>query len=195
MDLRREMIRAFEERPDKSKKELAARLGRTPATVTEMLRDEKPRRIRADEVGIIRDYLELEPAARIVGHVGATSEEVYYASADDPAETVKLPPNGTESTVAVEIRGDSLGPGLNGWIAYYNDVREPVTPDLLGRLCVVGLPDGRVLIKIVKQAPGRRFHLLPNAGGEAILDQKVQWAARVIDLSPKSERQILDFPK
>lgn len=180
MDLRREMIRVFEERPDKSKKQLATLLGRTPATVTEILKDE--RRIRADEVPIIREYLELDPVVRVVGYVGAASEEVFY---DDTAQVAPMPHNGTAETVAVEIRGDSLGQGVNGWLAYFDAVRNPVTPEVLGQLCVVGLPSGQVLIKVPRRATKGRFHLMPHAVGSALLDQKVDWAARVILLSPK----------
>jgi hypothetical protein len=173
-------------KPGKSKIGLAKALGRSPSVVSEILRkDGKPRQIKADEVPIIRDYLGLDPVARIVGYVGASSQEVYYAGADDPAETVPMPQGASPDTVAVEIRGDSLGAGLNGWVAFYDDRREPVTQNLLGKLCVVGLPDGRVLIKILRQAPGRKFHLLPNGAGEAILDQRVEWAAKVIHLAPK----------
>lgn len=183
MDIIREIEQGLN-KPGKSKSGLAKRLGKHPNVVTNILKGD--RRVALDELPLIREYLELEPAVRVVGYVGASSEEVYFAGADDPAETAPLPPGASPDTVAVEIKGDSLGPGFNGWLAFYDDRRAPVTPNLMGRLCVVGLPDGRVLIKILRQAPGRRFHLMPNGRGEAILDQKVEWAARVIHLAPKT---------
>lgn len=46
----------------------------------------------------------------LVGYVGAGAEAHYYTDAQDPVEEVPMPPGGNENTVAVEARGDSLGP-------------------------------------------------------------------------------------
>lgn len=177
-------------KPGKSKGGLAKALGLAPQGVTALFtpdaRTGKPRQIKADEVPIIRQYLELDRPVPVVGYVGATSEDVYYGeNSDQPLDYVSAPPDADDDTVAVEIRGDSLGPGLNGFLAYYDQRFEPVTESLIGRLCVVGLSDGRVLIKILRKAPRGRFHLVPNAGGEIIHDAKVKWAALVIALTPK----------
>ena len=108
-----------------------------------------------------------------------------FADGQGPFDDVPAPDGSTESTVAVEIRGDSLGPFFNEWLVYYDDVRAPVTPDLIGRLCVVGLADGRVLIKKIKssQTPGL-YHLLSQTE-EPILDVEVLWAARVRSMTPR----------
>lgn len=183
MDLVDEIERALK-KPGKSKSGLARALGREPPAVTGILN--RRRKIKVDELPRIREYLELEPVVRVVGSVGASSGEVYYGEAnDDPGETAPAPLGASPDTVAVEIKGDSLGPGFNGWLAFYDDRREPLTLDLVGRLCVVGLADGRILIKIPRQAPRGLFHLFPNAGGDVIPDAKVTWAARVIHLAPK----------
>lgn len=180
-----EEIRQGLAKPGKTQTELARRLGRHPNVVTYILKGE--RRVQANEVPIIREYLELGQVCRLVGYVGASDEAYLYSSADDPGETVTAPPGATSKTVGVEIRGSSLGEALNGWVAYYDDRREPMTPDLIGRLCVVELDDDRVLIKIPRQARQKgRYHLFPNAGGSAIPDAKIKWAARVIHLMPKS---------
>lgn len=188
MDLIGEIERGLE-KPGKNRAGLARALNRSPSTVTEMLRrdEKKARKIKADEIAVIREYLELDTMVQIVGSVAAGDGEVYYGLAnDDPAETAPAPPGASLDTVAVEIKGASLGEGLNGWLAYYNDRREPLTSDLVGRLCVIGLADGRVLIKIPAKAPGGRFHLKPNATGETLFDCEVAWGARVIHLAPKN---------
>jgi hypothetical protein len=190
MDLVREIEEGLK-KPGKSRQGLAKALNRSPSAVTEMLRKKgKRRKITAEEIPLIREYLELEPTVRVVGSVGASSDDVYFGEAsDDPAETVPAPAGATSDMVAVEIKGTSLGAGLNGWLAFYKDRREPVTADLHNRLCVVGLADGRVLIKVLKPARGGRFHLFPNAAGEPILDAKVTWAALVIHMEPKGRRR------
>lgn len=187
MDLVQEILKGLE-KPGKSRIGLAAALGRSPTTVTEMLKPEgKRRRIRADEVPVIREYLELSPVVPIVGSVGAGSEAHFYAEASDsPGDTVQAPEGASPDTVAVEIRGDSLGLAFNGWLAFYDDRQEPITEALYGRLCVISLDTGQVLIKIPRPARERgRFHLISNVGGEVITDAKVVWAARVIDMKPR----------
>lgn len=126
-----------------------------------------------------------KPTVPLVGYVGASSEMCLYNEGQGPFGEARMPPTGTKATVAVEIRGDSLGSVLNGWTAYYDDRREPPTEDLHNELCVVALEDGRVLIK--RLLPGRvrnRFDLY-GSNDAPLLDQAVVWAARVIALLPK----------
>lgn len=88
--------------------------------------------------------------------------------------------------MAVQIRGDSLGPSFDGWLAYYDDYRDGVTTDLIGKLCVVGLADGRVVIKTLRKGErSGRFDLFGN-DERPIYDVEVRWAAPVTTLAPKT---------
>lgn len=121
----------------------------------------------------------------LVGYVGAGAAAHYYASGDDGLGSVPAPEGATETTVAVEIRGDSLGALFEHWLVYYDEVHSPVTSDMIGRLCVVGLPDDRVLIKkLVRSKTPGLYHLLSNTE-EPIFDQEVAWAARVRSMTPR----------
>lgn len=121
----------------------------------------------------------------LVGYVGAGAEAHFYATADDPNETVPAPDNWTPNMVAVEIRGESLGELFDHWIVFYDQVKTPVTADMIGRLCVVGLPDGRVLVKKIKASRSHGlYHLLSNTEGP-ILDVEVEWAAKVKTMVPR----------
>lgn len=121
----------------------------------------------------------------LVGYVGAGSEAHFYASSD-VLDFVPRPRESTERTVATEIRGTSLGPAFERWLIYFDDVRSPVTEDLFGQLCVVGLPDERVLVKLIRPASlPNHFHLLSNGADEPILDQEVAWAAKVKTITPR----------
>lgn len=179
------MVRIIEEglkKSGKSKTGLARALGVGNSTISDMLAtDRKPRQIKAKEWPKIREYLELEPMVKVVGWAGAGSEAHFYGeAADDPQEYVTAPSRASPETVAVEIRGDSLGPGFNGWLAFYDDRRDPITEDLYGRLCIVGLKDGRVLIKIPRPAKHKGyFHLHSSATTDVIPDVQIVWAARV----------------
>ncbi|WP_091742957.1 XRE family transcriptional regulator [Phenylobacterium immobile] len=121
----------------------------------------------------------------LVGYVGAGAEAHFYASADDGLGEVEAPPEATTDTRAAEIRGESLGPLFEGWLVFYDDVRTPVTPDLIGQLCVVGLPNDKVLVKKLRlsRTPGL-YHLLSNSEAP-MLDQEVAWAAKVKTMRPR----------
>lgn len=119
----------------------------------------------------------------LIGYVGAGAQ-AYFTEAGVLGE-VEAPPGSTESTVAVEIRGDSLGAFFDRWLVFYDDVRRPITPDLIGRLCVVGLADERVLIKKPVRSKARGlFHLLSQAE-DPIMDVQIDWAAKVKSMVPR----------
>ena len=121
----------------------------------------------------------------VVGYVQAGAEAVLFGAGQGPFDHVPAPEGSTDHTVAVEIRGESLGPLLDGWLVYWDEVRTPPTEDMIGRLCVVGLPDDRVLVKQLQasRTPGC-FHLLSN-NEPPIFDAEIVWAARVKTMTPR----------
>jgi hypothetical protein len=130
-----------------------------------------------------------EPPARkvrVVGYVGAGSEAHLYAVAQGDLDEVDPPHGSTEDTVAVEIRGDSLGSFFNRWLVFYDDVRRPVTPDLIGELCVVGLEDGRILVKQVQRSRSAGLFNLFSSTEKPILDVAIEWAAKVNSIGRRS---------
>jgi transcriptional regulator with XRE-family HTH domain len=121
----------------------------------------------------------------IVGQVGAGAEMIFYSEGQGPFGEAPSIQDATSNTVAVEINGGSLGPLFDHWLAYYDDVRLPPTEDLVGYLCVVGLKDGRVLIKKLQLGrTKKRFDLFSNLEAP-IYDVEVRWAAKVKDLRPR----------
>lgn len=125
----------------------------------------------------------------IVGYVGAGSEAHYYDIAQSPDEFASLPAGVNIKSIvdvaAIEIRGDSLGNFLNGWLVFYDDVKAEPDPSMLRELCVVGLTDGRVLVKkLMKGSTPGRYHLLSQTEG-MIEDVEVLWAAKVRAMAPK----------
>lgn len=179
----RQVIAASLKKTGLPKTGLAKALGIAPSAVTAMLKGE--RLIKAGEVPKIRAYLGLD-SVPLKGYVGAGGQAAFFELPDDELDRVPAPDEVTANSVAVEIRGESLGAPFHGWLAYYNDVHRPVTRLLFGKLCVVGLSDGRVLIK--KVVPSKQkglFHLVPTIG-ETIMDVPIEWAARVIQMRPRS---------
>ncbi|WP_420133976.1 S24 family peptidase [Rhodopseudomonas sp.] len=120
----------------------------------------------------------------LVGYVGAGAETHFFQH-DAPLDEVIAPEGASEATVAVEIRGESLGTFFDRWLVFYDDVRRPVTTDMIGKLCVVGLQDGRILIKKIQRSRTRGlFHLLSQTEAP-ILDASLEWAAKVKSMVPR----------
>lgn len=125
------------------------------------------------------------PTVPVVGYVQAGAEAILFAEGQGPFDEVPAPLKSTDKTVALQSRGESLGPLLSEWLVYYDDVRSPITPDMHGKLCVLGLPDGRVVVKQLKRAGNEgRFHLISQNEGP-MLDQEVEWGAIVTAMTPR----------
>lgn len=136
--------------------------------------------------------LDLDRKVRLVGYVGAGDAAHYYAVSQGDLGYVRAPEGATGDTVAVEIRGGSLGTVFDGWFIYFDEVRDPPTLDMLGTLCVVGLDDDRVLVKKLRSSrKAGRFNLESNIPGDPLItDVRVLWAAQVKDMKPKHEAQL-----
>jgi phage repressor protein C with HTH and peptisase S24 domain len=120
----------------------------------------------------------------LVGYVAAGAEMHFFAN-DAPLDEIPAPIGATDSTVAVEIRGDSLGSFFDRWLVFYDEVRRPVTSELLNKLCVVGLDDGRIMIKKLQRSKAKGlFHLLSQTE-PPILDVAIEWAAQVKNMVPR----------
>lgn len=152
-------------------------------TVEWLLSESGPESPTADEhiesTAVLGDQPPPGRRIRIVGYVGAGSVAHYYALSDEDYEEVLAPENASDQTVAVEIKGKSFGPLMDGWLVFYDDVRSPVGPELYGEICVVGLADDRILIKQIKPERNGSLTLLSNSNEPPILDAQVEWAARV----------------
>jgi hypothetical protein len=127
-----------------------------------------------------------QTTAPLVGYVGAGSEAHFYAvNQGSFLDEVPAPQDSTARTVAVEIRGDSLGSLFDRWIVFYDDVRSPVTHDLIGQLCVVGLPDERVLLKKIRPGSKEGLYRLLSEREPEIRDVSIDWAAKVKNMVPR----------
>jgi len=192
-----EWIRVGLKQTGKTRSALARALGRSPSAVTDLLNGH--RRLRAEEIAIVADFLGVEPPrlvgggrgpgpvpkAPLVGYVGAGAIAHFYADGQGPFDEVDAPADARSSTVAVQIRGHSLGALFDNWLVFYDDIRDPPDESLVGRMCVCGLAGGRVLIKALKRSPNvGLWHLLSNTEAP-IYDVGLDWAAPVREMRPK----------
>lgn len=171
---------------------LAEEFSVSQSTVNRWLAGSEPEGHRRDAINALYEQILEAPrpvsdieTVPLVGYVGAGAAAHFYADSQGELDRVPAPDDATKDTVAVEIRGESLGELFDQWLVYYDQVRSPVTQDLIGRLCVVGLPDDRILIKKIKRAKAPGFyHLLSNTEAP-ILDVEIIWAARVKSMVPR----------
>lgn len=143
--------------------------------------------VRADwlysDEGPMREGERLVP---IVGYVGAGAQTHLFAEGQGPFGEVLAPVGSSDETVAVEIKGESLGAFFDEWLVFYDDVRSPITPDMIGKaLCVVGLPDGRILIKQIRRSRTEGLYHLLSQTEAPITDVEIIWAAKVISIQPR----------
>jgi transcriptional regulator with XRE-family HTH domain len=134
-----------------------------------------------DDADIIAD----RKTTPIIGRVGAGAEAHYYSQGDFDREEVPMPQGANEKTVGLEVVGDSIGSFFNQWLVFYDDVRSPVTPDLIGKLCVVETIEGKVLVKkLMRGSQPNRYHLISQTESP-IENAELLWAARVTTMTPR----------
>lgn len=142
------------------------------------------RRLRTTVAELVGEEIPAEQCP-VVGLVSAGSDAIILSAGQGPFEYVEAPEGSTESTVAVEIRGTSLGEIFEGWLLFYDNIHDPPIMSLMGRLCVLGLDDGRIVVKKIRTGQRRgRYNLFSNTE-PPIYDAKVIWAARVREMRPR----------
>ena len=197
LDMTVDWIRKALVETGKTRSGLAKALGRSPSAVTDLLNGS--RRLRAEEIAIAVEYLGVEPPRLVgggrapprdgrvplVGYVGAGAVAHFYADGQGPFDEVPAPDAASGHTVAVQIRGHSLGALFDNWLVFYDDVRDPPGDDLVGRMCVCGLADGRILIKALKRSQNTGLWNLLSNLEPPIYDVVLEWAAVVREMRPR----------
>lgn len=120
----------------------------------------------------------------IVGYVRAGTEEILYETGQGPFGAAPTPPLASDSTVAVVVSGGSMaGRAEDGDLVYFDKREDQPTEAMIGRLCVIGLPDGRVVVKKLHRTNGH--WLLISTSADPLIVESVSWAAPVIWIKPK----------
>jgi transcriptional regulator with XRE-family HTH domain len=161
-----------------------------------VLADPADGHIDSSDVDLHHDHLGSEALAagldgpekrtiKIKGYVGAGAEAHFYKYADEDFEIVEPPAGASDQTIAVQIKGRSWGPRMDGWLVFYDDVRSPITEDMYNQPCVVGLADDRILLKTIKRERDGSFTLQSNSDEPDIENVEIEWAAKVIGMRPR----------
>lgn len=166
---------------------LAKQLRTTQPTISRWIGGSEPRSKNEKRIKELAARLQVIPnhgdentdGVCIIGYIGAGGE-ILYSEGQGPFGEAPMPPDGRKpDMVAVEVRGDSMGVLGDKTIIYYDNRQERPTEALFGKLCVVGLPDGRILLKtLLPSAKPGLFNLI-SLTGSPIFDQRLDWVAQV----------------
>ena len=129
----------------------------------------------------------------IVGRVGASTDgHVVQESDHGPFGQIQAPIGARGTEAVVEVDGHSMGIyAPDGSLILYEKREDPPQDNMLGEVCVVGLPDGRVLVKRLLRGSRRGLFDLESVVGETMRDQRVNWAAVVlVVVHPKQAKRL-----
>lgn len=188
------LTRAILQKNKETQGQLADRLKVSQASVSRWASDKPPELdhaalivSEARRLGIVKGkFVRNVTAVPIVGYVGAGGT-ISFEDSHGPYGEADMPPkDASPSLVAVIVQGESMSGVLeDGWTVYYDNRRDPPDETLHGKLCIVGLRDGRVLIKKLYPGRKRQHYDLHSANAPPLLDQHVDWAARITWIAPK----------
>jgi len=116
----------------------------------------------------------------IVGFVGA-GMQIHPFDSDGPIGRTEFPAHVLpDGSVGVEVKGDSMFPAYeSGDILFYdNRLLDGQYSHLNGRICVIGLTDGRTFVKRLYRTNGT--WALVSLAGAPMPDVQISWVAKIL---------------
>jgi len=172
----------------------AQHVGVTQSRVSKWENDRDPespgpenlRRLARAAKKTVDEFLEMQEHVMrvpIIGFIGVGATMTFYQGNREDFETIEAPKGATAATVAAEVQDDSLGIGCIGWHAFYDEVKSSPDDEMIGRMCVVGLADGRILVRRLEIGQISGKYNLFAIIGPPMYDVSVVWASKVRHLS------------
>jgi hypothetical protein len=127
-----------------------------------------------------------EVLIRIRGQVGASPDgQIIFSTGDALNDFALMPQGATPNSTALLVRGHSMrGVADDGSLIFYEEVRTPPTPDMLGHVVVVETEAGDVLIKRLLRGERRGHYDLESIVGPTLFNQRLRWAAHLQSIVP-----------
>lgn len=174
-------------RTGKSKGGLAEAMGVRAGAVSEILSG--IRLIKASEVPIITDYLELNRVP-IMGRIGAGAliEPEAEQVPEEGLGDIELPFPISGETIAFEVAGDSMLPKYeNGDIVVvYRDQRHPLS-SFYGEEAAVRLKTGERYLKTIERGKSPSLVNLKSFNAKPINGVKLEWIGEICLTLPRAQ--------
>ena len=125
-----------------------------------------------------------QPAIKIIGKVDAGGAVILYDK-KDLRDCAEFPPHSGVATVALEAGAALRGVADSGWLYFFDDEKRPPSREQLGKLCVVALKDGQILIRTLQPGRKRGHYDLESTTEPTLRDQQIAWAATISWIKPR----------
>lgn len=122
----------------------------------------------------------------VIGRVGADPEgRVLLSTGQASGDMAPIPPGGTERAAALEVSGHSMrGIADDGALIYFEDQQTQPTHDHIGRVVVMELETGEVLVKRLLRGDTRNVWDLESVSGPLRRNERIKWVALISALIP-----------
>lgn len=177
-----------------SQRQLAKRMKLDPAAVTYMFQGK--RAMSMDEAKSIADIL-MVPVTEVMRQAGIEVmddvRKVPIAGYVGPGGSVTLMPKGTHDMVmapadvpsgAFALQYRIINAPVDGWLVFVSGQHEK-PEDLLGKLTMSALKDGRLVEAIVRRGYKSGLYNLMTMPDQSVLEnQEIAWSSRVVWIQP-----------
>lgn len=178
-------IRQILKEPKWTQGRVAEELGVSQSTVARWVKGAEPEGDNRDAANTLYERLfgdARKPMVPLMGYVGAG--QAVFPINDGGQDLIEGHADAPNSTVAAVVRGDSMLPTFqDGWIIYWSRHLPP--SDMINKLCVAQLSDGRILIKTLRRGSAAGFWTLVSLNASDIEDVAVDWAAPIDWIKPR----------
>ncbi|KAB2656294.1 helix-turn-helix domain-containing protein [Brucella tritici] len=161
-------------------------VGVSQSTVNRWLKGTEPEGAHRDRINEI--FLSEFPdegetrTVPLIGRIGAG--QAVYPLEDGGYDEVEAPLDAHPDTVAAEVIGDSMFPVFQDrWLIFWSRQLPPA--ELINKLCVVHLEDGRRLVKTLRVGSEPGLWTLSSFNASDIVDVPVTWAAPIDWIKPR----------
>lgn len=187
MTLDAEMIERGLQKTGKSKGGLARAMGVRAGAVSEILGGQ--RLIKASEVQVIMDYLELNYVP-IMGRIGAGAviEPEYEQVPPEGLGEIELPFPISGEAIAFEVSGDSMLPKYENGdvIVVYREQRHPLA-SFYGEEAAVRLKTGERYLKTIERGKSPSMVNLTSFNAKPITGVKLEWIGEICVTLPRAQ--------
>lgn len=122
----------------------------------------------------------------VIGKVGADPEgRILFAAGQAAGDQAPIPPGGTERAAALEVVGHSMrGVADDGSLIYFEEQHAQPTSLHIGKVVVVELDSGEVLVKRLLKGDERGVWDLESIAGPTRHNVRIKWVANISAIIP-----------